>query len=99
VIRGRGPILIVREHEDGGALRWEAFGTLPGASQTIAGATGVCQVHELRAVVERLISRESGDSIPAGVCPECRKTPCIGHPGRPDAPVLNKSGGSDVEKP
>lgn len=43
------------------------------------------------------VSRESGGSIPDNVCPECRQSPCIGHPRPPEPPDLNKSGGSDVE--
>ena len=48
------------------------------------------------ATVDRAHYRESGGSIPAGVCPECQQSPCIGHPRAPYPPVLNKSGGSDV---
>ena len=46
--------------------------------------------------VETYVPRESGDSIPAGVCPECQESPCIGHPRAAEPPLLNKSGGSDV---
>ena len=49
------------------------------------------------ATVDRAHYRESGGSIPAGVCPECQQSPCIGHPRAPYPPVLNKSGGSAVE--
>lgn len=41
--------------------------------------------------------RESGGSVPAGVCPECQQSPCIGHPRAGERPLLNKTGGSDVE--
>jgi len=39
--------------------------------------------------------RESGGSSPAGVCPECQQSPCIGHPRASERPLLNKTGGSD----
>lgn len=41
--------------------------------------------------------RESGGSIPAAAAAPGRKTPRSDRPGRPHPPVLNKSGGSDVE--
>jgi hypothetical protein len=36
---------------------------------------------------------QTGGSIPGQSCPECGKSPCIGHPAAPLPPVPNKTGG------
>jgi hypothetical protein len=43
-----------------------------------------------------IIVRETGDSFPVGVCPECLQSPCIGHPSEPGSPHLNKTGGCSL---
>ena len=43
--------------------------------------------------------RESGGSVSDAAAEPYRLSPTLSYPARPDPPVLNKSGGSDVEPP
>jgi hypothetical protein len=52
-------------------------------------------VYGAREVLAAIEVAESGGSSAAPVCPECQKSPCVGHPALAERPEMCKGGGSE----